>query len=68
MFRRKRNKKYLVTLITKDKVEDMYVTGKSKKEVKKLVSGVLLNCSLFKFKTEKDFKLKCKRVYEEEIR
>lgn len=60
MFRRKRNKTYLVTLITKDKVEDMYVTGKSKKDVKKLVSGVLLNCSLFAFKTKQDFKLKVK--------
>lgn len=60
MFRRKRNKTYLVTLITKDKVEDMYVTGKSKRDVKKLVSGVLLNCSLFTFKTKQDFKLKVK--------
>lgn len=63
MFRRKRNKTYLVTLITKDKVEDMYVTGKSKRDVKKLVSGVLLNCSLFPFKSKQDFKIKCKRFW-----
>lgn len=66
MFHRKSNKTYLVTLITKDKVEDMYVTGKSKRDVKKLVSGVLLNCSLFNFKTENDFKLKCKRSFRKE--
>lgn len=66
MFRRKRNKTYLVTLITKDKVENMYVTGKSKKDVKKLVSGVLLNCSLFKFKTKNEFKIKCKRSFRKE--
>ena len=63
MFRRKRNKTYLVTLITKDKIENMYVTGKSKRDVKKLVSGVLLNCSLFPFKNKRDFKIKCKRSF-----
>jgi len=44
----------------------MYVTGKSKKDVKKLVSGVLLNCSLFKFKTKNEFKIKCKRSFRKE--
>lgn len=60
MFLKKRNKTYLVTVITDKKEESMYVTGKSKKEVKELVSGVVINCSLFPFKSKKDFKIKVK--------
>lgn len=62
LFFKKRNKIYYVTLITKDKKESMYVTGKSKKEVKEMVCSVVINCSLFPFKTKKDFKVRCKRV------
>jgi len=62
LFLKKRNKTYYVTLITKNKTESMYVTGKSKKDVKEMVSSVVLNCTLFPFTTKKDFKIKCKRV------
>lgn len=66
MFFKKKNKTYYVTLITKDKKESMYVTGKSKKEVKEMVSSVVINCSLFPFKSKEDFKIKCKRVFRKE--
>ena len=60
MLFKKKDKTYFVTLITKDKKETMYVTGKSKKDVKNMVSSVVINCSLFPFKSEKDFKIKVK--------
>ena len=59
-FFKKKNKTYYVTMITKDKKESMYVTGKSKKEVKEMVSSVVINCSLFPFGSKEDFKLKVK--------
>ncbi|MBQ9072336.1 MAG: hypothetical protein IJY25_04195 [Bacilli bacterium] len=59
-FFKKKNKTYYVTLITKDKKESMYVTGKSKKEVKEMVSSVVINCSLFPFRSKEDFKIKVK--------
>jgi len=60
LFFKKKNKTYFVTLITDKKEESMYVTGKSKKDVKEMVSSVVINCSLFPFKSKKDFKLKVK--------
>lgn len=56
---KKKYKDYLVVLIYKGKREKMQVRAKSKIEAKNTVSKTVLNCSLYSFKSKKDFKLKC---------
>lgn len=55
-------KDYVVTIITKNKKDIMYVNAISKKNAIEKVSDVILNSSLYKVSSKKDFKLKCKRV------
>ena len=61
IFRRK-DKHYLITLIDDKKTETMQVNAKSGRLAKKIVSDLLIRCSLFPYKTKKDFKLKCKKI------
>ena len=55
-----RTKKYIVLIITKNKVEKVEVLAKNKKRARKIVEEVLLKCSIFNFKTKAEFKLKVK--------
>ena len=55
-------KDYVVTIITKDKKDIMYVNAISKKNAIEKVSDVILNSSLYEVNTTKEFKLKCKRI------
>jgi hypothetical protein len=62
MFRRKM-KDYRVTIIFKDKQEDMLVNGYSKAEVLDIITDLLIKSSLWSFKSKDEFKLKCKREH-----
>lgn len=58
---KKRDKHYLVTLITKTKKESMQVRARSSKEAISMVRDVVSNCSLFGYQN-KDFDITCKRI------
>lgn len=62
MILKRKNKDYLVTIITKTSSESMTLKAKSKRQAKKLVRSVVINCSLYPFKRKKDFRLKCKEI------
>lgn len=58
MIFKRTEKNYIVKIIANNYYEELIVKAKSKKEIKNLITCILLNCSLFPFKDKRDFKLK----------
>lgn len=54
-------KDYVVTIITKDKKDIMYVNAISKKNAIEKVSDVILNSSLYNIESLDNVKLKCRK-------
>lgn len=54
-------KDYVVTIITKDKKDTMYVNAISKKNAIEKVSDVILNSSLYNIESLDNVKLKCRK-------
>lgn len=54
-------KDYVVTIITKDKKDIMYVNAISKKNAIEKVSNVILNSSLYNIESLDNVKLKCRK-------
>lgn len=54
-------KDYVVTIITKDKTDIMYVNAISKKNAIEKVSDVILNSSLYNIESLDNVKLKCRK-------
>lgn len=54
-------KDYIVTIITKDKKDIMYVNAISKKNAIEKVSDVILNSSLYNIESLDNVKLKCRK-------
>lgn len=57
-FKRK-NKRFLVMIISKNKSQKVEVLAKTSKEAISMVEDVLLKCSIFNFSSKNDFELKC---------
>ena len=54
-------KDYVVTIITKDKKDIIYVNAISKKNAIEKVSDVILNSSLYNIESLDNVKLKCRK-------
>lgn len=54
-------KDYVVTIITKDKKDIMYVNAISKKNAIEKVSDVIVNSSLYNIESLDNVKLKCRK-------
>jgi len=59
----KREKDYIVTIITKSNKQDVQVRAKNKKEAETMVDNVLLGCNYFGFTSKEQYLLRIKRKY-----
>ncbi len=57
----KKEKEYIVTIITKKYKQDVQVKAKNKKEAETMVDNVLLGCDYFGFTSKDQYILKTKR-------
>lgn len=57
----KKEKEYIVTIITKTYKQDVQVKAKNKKEAETMVDNVLLGCDYFCFTSKDQYILKTKR-------
>lgn len=57
----KKEKEYIVTIITKKSKQEVQVKAKNKKEAETMVDNVLLKCDYFGFTSKDQYILKTKR-------
>ena len=57
----KKEKEYIVTIITKKSKQEVQVKAKNKKEAETMVDNVLLKCDYFGFHIKAQYILKTKR-------
>lgn len=59
---KRKNKNYIVTIITRRKIDHIQVVALNKKKALNLTKEVLLKCDMFNYKSENDFKLICRKM------
>lgn len=59
---RNKMKDYNVTIVTKDKIDSMYVKAKSKKEAIDMVKGVVFYSGLYNIQSLEEIKVKCEKI------
>ena len=57
----KKEKEYIVTIITKKSKQEVQVKARNKKEAETMVDNVLLKCDYFSFTSKDQYILKTKR-------